>query len=106
MPRLGILIAFAAAMSLPAAVLPKPAVADGAHHRHHHRHHHHHHHHHHHWGTGHWDVVRWADGDCKIWHDDGVAPWGGGWKLVGYGNETYAEAWAELVELQRDGVCR
>src|SRR5437870_5176661 len=98
MRKLGILLAAAAAILLPAALLPNTAVADGHHHRHHHRHHHHHHHHH--WGSGHWDIVRWADGDCKIWHDDGVAPWGSGWKLVGYGNETYAEAWAELVELQ------
>jgi hypothetical protein len=31
-----------------------------------------------------WVVVRWAYGDCKIWHNDVNGPAGAGWKAVAF----------------------
>ena len=41
-----------------------------------------------------WVVVRWAYGDCKIWHNDVNGPAG-----------AYPEAWAKLQGLYGTRVC-
>ncbi len=54
-----------------------------------------------------WLVIRWANGDCKIWNDDGreIMPWGTGWKVLADEMETYGEAWATLEALYRQRRC-
>ena len=42
-----------------------------------------------------WVVVRWAYGDCKIWHNDVNGPAGAGWKAVAFAG-SYPEAWSKL----------
>jgi len=29
-----------------------------------------------------WRVVQWFYGDCKIWFDKGIPPFGGGWRSL------------------------
>jgi hypothetical protein len=69
------------------------------------RHHHHHWYAPHVWGSGHYDIVRWSYGDCKIWHDDDGAPWGDNWWVARYGLYNYEHAWYKLGRLQARGVC-
>jgi hypothetical protein len=40
-------------------------------------------------------IIRWADGDCKIWHYDGDGPGGLGWQPVAFAN-SYPEAKVKL----------
>jgi hypothetical protein len=59
-----------------------------------------------------WLIVRWADGDCKIWNDDGrgVRPLGPGWMQLNRKKlRTWDAAWAELGKLQakkKEPKCR
>jgi hypothetical protein len=57
------------------------------------------------WGNGLWDIVRWSNGDCKVWHDDDGPPWDGGWTLVRYNILTLDGALARLHVLQDRGIC-
>ncbi|MCC6776392.1 MAG: hypothetical protein IT537_07100 [Hyphomicrobiales bacterium] len=46
-----------------------------------------------------WQIVRWADGDCKVWGDDnvGAKPWGSGWaQLTKKPAPTWAAGYATL----------
>ena len=52
-----------------------------------------------------WVVVRWAHGDCKIWHNDTNAPIGGGWKAVAFA-KTAPQAFGKMQVLYRKRVCR
>jgi len=29
-----------------------------------------------------WRIVQWFYGDCKIWFDKGIPPFGGGWRSL------------------------
>jgi hypothetical protein len=49
-------------------------------------------------------VIRWAWGDCRIWHNVGNGPIGGGWRAVAFAR-TYPEAWAKMTVLYRKRVC-
>ena len=49
-------------------------------------------------------VIRWAWGDCRIWHNVGNAPLGGGWKAVAFAR-TYPEAWGKMTALYGRRVC-
>jgi len=51
-----------------------------------------------------WVVVRWAYGDCKIWHNDVNGPAGSGWQAVAFAG-SYPEAWAKLQGLYGTRVC-
>ncbi len=51
-----------------------------------------------------WVVIRWAYGDCKIWHNDVNAPFGPGWTSVAFAN-SYPEAWAKMQALYGRRVC-
>jgi|SRR5579872_2153589 hypothetical protein len=59
----------------------------------------------HHWGNGRYDIVRWTNGDCKIWHDDTsvgpVAPWVGLWRNI----PTHDRALVRLRHLQDIRAC-
>jgi hypothetical protein len=54
-----------------------------------------------------WFLIRWNDGDCKIWNDDGkgVKPWGKAGKdwtqLNKKGLKTYDGAKKELAKFQK-----
>ena len=91
--------------TLALLVLPNasPARADGGYH---HRHHHHHHWYHHHvWGDGDYEIVRWSNGDCKIWHDDDGPPLGTDWVVLRDNLPTWDAAWAKLGQLQQRHKC-
>jgi hypothetical protein len=45
-----------------------------------------------------WVVVRWVNGDCKIWHNDINAPVGYGWRSVAFAR-TYPAAWWKMNRL-------
>ena len=51
-----------------------------------------------------WVVVRWASGDCKIWHNDTNLPAGYGWNAVSFAN-TYDEVNLKMMRLYRMGEC-
>jgi hypothetical protein len=56
------------------------------------------------WGTGHFDIIRWSNGDCKIWFDDAAPPvgdWVGLWRLI----PTYDRALYRLGQLQALNRC-
>jgi hypothetical protein len=59
----------------------------------------------HHWANGYYDVIRWSNGDCKIWHDDADAPFGTDWVLLRYNIRTYDRAWYRLGRLQARHKC-
>ena len=46
------------------------------------------------WVRPEWVVVRWANADCKIWHNDTNAPAGYGWQPV-----AFASTWGEAFLL-------
>jgi hypothetical protein len=56
------------------------------------------------WVRPEWIVVRWASGDCKIWHNDTNAPEGYGWSLVAFAH-TSDEAYWKMMRLYGMGVC-
>jgi len=51
-----------------------------------------------------WVVVRWARGDCKIWHNDTNLPAGYGWNAVAFAN-TSDKAYLKMTRLYRMGEC-
>ena len=56
------------------------------------------------WVRPEWIVVRWANGDCKIWHNDTNAPEGYGWSPVAFAY-TSDEAYWKMTRLYGMGVC-
>ena len=52
-----------------------------------------------------YNLVRWASGDCKIWVNDGNAPWGYGWTVLVWNIPTYDLAWDVLREETARGNC-
>jgi hypothetical protein len=104
MQKLALALAVAAAVAIPGSLVSSPARADGYGYHHHH-HHHWRHHHVHVWGDGDYEIIRWANGDCKIWHDDDGPPWGDGWVVVRENFPTWDAAWWKLGRLQRHGRC-
>lgn len=51
-----------------------------------------------------WQIIRWANGDCKIWGDDnvGAKPWGTGWaQLTKKPLPTWNAGWAALGAFQK-----
>ena len=93
MHKLALATALAAAIFIPGSWSSSSAVAHGGYHRHHH------HHHHYRWGNKDFDIIRWSNGDCKIWHDDSVAPLGTDWVVLAE-FPTYDGALRGLVRLQ------
>lgn len=58
---------------------------------------------HHRWGDRDWEIIRWANGDCKIWHDDSGPPWGVAgkdWVVLADGLRSYDDGWRALVRLR------
>jgi hypothetical protein len=51
-----------------------------------------------------WVVVRWANADCKIWHNDTNAPVGYGWRPVAFAS-TWGGAYWKMVRLYQTRVC-
>jgi hypothetical protein len=51
-----------------------------------------------------WVVIRWANADCKIWHNDTNAPVGYGWHPVGFSG-TWGGAYWKMVRLYHRRVC-
>ena len=51
-----------------------------------------------------WVVVRWANGDCKIWHNDSNPPSGHGWNVIGVANSAN-KIYLKLVRLYRMAEC-
>jgi hypothetical protein len=102
MQKLALALAVAAAIAIPSSLVSSSARADG-----YWRHHHHHHYwrHHHVWGDGDWEIIRWANGDCKIWHDDDGPPWGADWVVLRDNLPSWDAAWGTLGWLQSHGRC-
>jgi hypothetical protein len=100
MHKLALALAVAAAIVIPGSWSVSTARADGGYH-----HHHHWRHHHHVWGDGDYEVVRWSNGDCKIWHDDDGAPWGTDWTVLHDDLPTWDAAWGVLVWMQQHHKC-
>ena len=56
----------------------------------------------HRWGDRDWEIVRWRNGDCKIWRDDGGPPWGAerrDWTVVAANLRSYDQAWREIADM-------
>jgi hypothetical protein len=51
-----------------------------------------------------WVVVRWASGDCKIWHNDANLPAGYGWNALAFAN-TSDNAFLKMTRLYRSRGC-
>ena len=49
-------------------------------------------------------VIRWANADCKIWHNDTNAPIGYGWHPVAFAGNWGGAYW-KMVRLYHRGVC-
>jgi hypothetical protein len=80
--------ALAAAIVIPGALYS--SSADGAARKHR-------------WGDRDWEIIRWSNGDCKIWFDDSGPPWGAegrDWTVAAANLRSYDEAWRALVRLQ------
>jgi opacity protein-like surface antigen len=56
------------------------------------------------WIQPQWIVVRWVNGDCKIWHNDTNAPAGYGWTPVAFA-QTYDIAWWKMNRLYAVRQC-
>ena len=56
------------------------------------------------WVRPEWVVVRWANADCKIWHNDTNAPAGYGWQPVAFAS-TWGEAHWKMGRLYQMHVC-
>jgi hypothetical protein len=101
MQKLALALAVAAAIAIPSSLVSSSARADG-----YWRHHHHHHWRHHQvWGDGDYEIIRWANGDCKIWHDDDGPPWGTDWVVLRGNLPSWDAAWGTLGWLQSHGRC-
>jgi hypothetical protein len=96
MQKLALAAALAAAVAIPTALTSGAAQAGGGY-RHHWRPVV--------WGDGDYTIVRWANGDCKIWHDDNGPPWGTDWVVLADGYRTWDAAWAGLGYMRQYGRC-
>jgi hypothetical protein len=56
------------------------------------------------WVRPEWVVVRWANADCKIWHNDTNAPVGYGWRPVAFAG-TWGGAYWKMGRLYQMHVC-
>ena len=56
------------------------------------------------WMRPEWVVVRWANADCKIWHNDTNAPVGYGWRPVAFAG-TWGGAYWKMGRLYQMHVC-
>jgi hypothetical protein len=57
----------------------------------------------HRWGDRDWEIIRWPNGDCKIWFDDAGPPWGvqgRDWTIVAANLRSYDAAWRALLRLK------
>jgi hypothetical protein len=96
MRKLALAVALAAAVVIPGSWNSRPALAGG---------YHHHWRHHHVWGDGDWEIIRWANGDCKIWHDDNGPPWGTDWVVLAENFRSWDAAWNGLLWFKSRGRC-
>jgi hypothetical protein len=92
MHKLALAVALAAAIVIPSSWVSSSALAHGGYH-------------HHHWGDGDWEIIRWSNGDCKIWHDDDGPPVGTDWVVLWDNLRTWDAAWAKLGQLQQRRKC-
>jgi hypothetical protein len=97
MHKLTLAVALAAAIVIPTSWYSSSALADGGYH--------HHWRHHHVWGDGDYEIIRWSNGDCKIWHDDNGPPWGTDWVVLADNFRTWDAAWSALGWLQQHHKC-
>jgi hypothetical protein len=95
MRKLALTVALAAAVVIPSSWNSRPALAGG----------YHHHWRHHVWGDGDWEIIRWANGDCKIWHDDNGPPWGADWVVMADNFRSWDAAWNGLLWFKSRGRC-
>jgi hypothetical protein len=94
MHKLALAMAVAAAIVIPGSWYASSAHAHGGYHHHHHA-----------WGDGDYEVIRWSNGDCKIWHDDDGPPLGTDWTVLHDNLPTWDAAWAVLVWMQQHHRC-
>src|SRR5258708_39658170 len=95
MQKLAIAMALAAAVVIPSSLVSSSALAHGGYHRHHH----------HQWGDGDYEIIRWSNGDCKIWHDDDGPPWGTDWVVLRDNLPTWESASATVGCEQNSDKC-
>jgi hypothetical protein len=94
MHKLALALAVAAAIVIPSSWASSSALAHSGYR-----------HHHHVWGDGDWEIIRWSNGDCKIWRDDDGPPWGTDWVVLRDNLPTWDAAWAVLVRMQQRHKC-
>jgi hypothetical protein len=56
------------------------------------------------WVRPEWVVVRWANADCKIWHNDTNAPVGYGWRPIAFAG-TWGGAYWKMGRLYQMHIC-
>ena len=95
MRKLALTVALAAAVVIPSSWNSRPATAGS----------YHHHWRHHVWGDGDWEIIRWANGDCKIWHDDNGPAWGADWVVMADNFRSWDAAWSGLLWFKSRGRC-
>ena len=96
MRKLALALVLGAAVIIPGSWSSQPALAGG---------YHHHWRHQHVWGDGDWEIIRWANGDCKIWHDDNGPPWGTDWVVLAEDFPSWDAAWNGLLWFKARGRC-
>ena len=52
-----------------------------------------------------WRIVQWFYGDCKIWFDKGIPPFGGGWRSLTGAIPDYGTARHVLQRFYDRRVC-
>ena len=95
MHKLALALALGVAVVIPSSWVSTSALAG----------HHYQWRHHHVWGDGDWEIIRWANGDCKIWHDDDGPPWGTDWVVLAENYPTWDAAWGGLLWFKSRGMC-
>ena len=95
MHKLALALALGVAVVIPSSWVSTSALAG----------HHYKWRHHHVWGDGDWEIIRWANGDCKIWHDDDGPPWGTDWVVLAEDYPTWDAAWSGLLWFKSRGMC-
>jgi hypothetical protein len=90
MHKLALAMALAAAVAVPSSWVSSSALADSRHHQ---------------WGDRDWEIIRWSNGDCKIWHDDDGPPLGTDWVVLRDNLPTWDVAWAKLGQLRQRRKC-
>jgi len=53
-----------------------------------------------------WRIIQWFYGDCKIWFDKGIPPFGGGWRTLSGPIPDYGTAYHVLQGFYDRRVCR